>query len=268
MSDDNRRRWFRFSLRSMFVLVTVLCCWLGWEASVVKHRKQTLKEVQQKGVFQFMPAESFAKTFPPGTQTPPIATIPRLRSWLGDSAVQTIYYTAHYEGFSQAELDRLAKIFPEAQFVEQLAEPCHPGCFPSGTLVDSPRGRRLIEELKVGDIVTTFHSNGAVANAAIDQIFTTNNRLWRIQTDTGSLLTTATQPLCINLGTPRPAGKLKSGDSILRFDDGRVRPVAVRELSQTDRTERVFNIILHNAEVFIAGGFVARSKPPAEIASR
>jgi hypothetical protein len=32
------RRWFRFSLRTMFVLVTVLCIWLGYYLNWIRQR--------------------------------------------------------------------------------------------------------------------------------------------------------------------------------------------------------------------------------------
>lgn len=213
-------------------------------------------------------ADAYAQVFPPNAPNLKVAKIPLVRAWLGDKPVQIIYYTPHLQSYSQAERDRLAKAFPEAELVERLAEPCHPGCFPAGTLVDSPSGPHRIEELKVGDIITTFHSNGDSSSAAIESIFTTNNRLWKVQTDLGSLLTTATQPLCMKLGAPRPASELHPGDAILCCNNGQLESAIVAEVSQTDRTERVFNIVLENAELFVAGGFVARSKPPAQVVSQ
>lgn len=268
MTDTERRRWFRFSLRTLFILITVLCCWLGWQASIVHQRKQTLHEMQQNGAFQFMLADAYAQVYPPNAPNLRLARIPVVRVWLGDEPVQIIYYTAHLQGYSEAELDRLTRTFPEAELVERLADPCHPGCFPAGTLVGTPAGGRRIETLKVGDVVTTFHSDGSAAAATIESIFTTSNQLWLVDTDSGTLLTTATQPLCVDLDKPRPAGELKPVDVILRYDDSQLRPAVVREVSPTDRTGQVFNIVLKSADVFIAGGFVARSKPPADVASR
>ena len=33
-----KRRWFQFSLRWLFVLVTLLAIWLGWQVSIVRER--------------------------------------------------------------------------------------------------------------------------------------------------------------------------------------------------------------------------------------
>lgn len=48
MADANRR-WFRFSLRTFFVAFTIDglgAGWLGWNANVVKMRKQMLSELR------------------------------------------------------------------------------------------------------------------------------------------------------------------------------------------------------------------------------
>jgi hypothetical protein len=34
----NKRRWFRFSLRTLFVVVTVFACWLGYELNWIRQR--------------------------------------------------------------------------------------------------------------------------------------------------------------------------------------------------------------------------------------
>jgi hypothetical protein len=42
-NQPNSRRWFRFSLRTMFVLVTVFCVWLGYSGKWVKQRREFIK---------------------------------------------------------------------------------------------------------------------------------------------------------------------------------------------------------------------------------
>jgi hypothetical protein len=49
MNDDSptpRRRWFRFGLRTMFVVLTVISVWLGWQACWIQQRRAYLEELR------------------------------------------------------------------------------------------------------------------------------------------------------------------------------------------------------------------------------
>jgi hypothetical protein len=94
-------------------------------------------------------------------------------------------------------------------------------------------------------------------------MFVTRNRLVEVQTDGGTLATTATQPLSLADGGLRPAGELKAGDLIHAWDGGERRTVAVRSVESTGRESPVYNLVLGEPVLFVAGGFLARSKPPA-----
>jgi hypothetical protein len=267
MTENVPRRWLRFRLRTLFVILTALCCYLGWQASIVHHRKKVLAEFQGNPAYEFWKADLTEPIASPAYPSSPVARVPLVRRWLGDRAIQRIQFTQHYQGFSETNLARLTKTFPEADISERLMEPCHPGCFPSGTLVRTPRGLCEIQTLREGDVISTIRTNGEASSAAIETIFTTTNRLWRIETDRGTLVTTETQPLCVELGTPRPAGELRPDDTVLQFENGEITAAVVREVAATDRTESVFNLILDGADTFVAGGFVARSKPPGPLAA-
>jgi Protein of unknown function (DUF1559)/Hint domain len=142
---------------------------------------------------------------------------------------------------------------------------CHPGCFPAGTLVQTPEGSKPIETLRVGDAVTVVGRDGVSEPGKVQSVFINRNRLLKVETEDGDLFTTETQPLCLIDGGTLPAGKLKAGDQVFRWQDGKRQAVKVRAATPTDRVEKVFNVILGDAEMFIAGGFLARSKPPAVV---
>src|SRR5262245_55242507 len=40
MTNTPPRRWFSFSLRTLFVVVTVLGCWLGWQLREMRERAE------------------------------------------------------------------------------------------------------------------------------------------------------------------------------------------------------------------------------------
>jgi hypothetical protein len=47
MLTPSRRRWFQFSLRTMFMAVTVFALWLGWELRIVRQRLAMLREITE-----------------------------------------------------------------------------------------------------------------------------------------------------------------------------------------------------------------------------
>jgi hypothetical protein len=142
--------------------------------------------------------------------------------------------------------------------------PCHPGCFPAGTMVATPDGPRPIESVRRGDRVTVVGSDGAAVSSAVDSTFQTCNRLVEVRTDHGTLLTTLTQPFCLRGGGFRPAGDLAKGDVVWRWQDGERRPARIRAVVPTDREAPVHNLVVGESAVFVAGGYLVRGKPPLE----
>jgi hypothetical protein len=142
---------------------------------------------------------------------------------------------------------------------------CHPGCFPAGTPIHTPQGIKLIETVHAGDVITTVRPDGTTAPGQVQSVFVNLNHLLKVETEAGVLFTTQTQPLCLANGQLRAAGELKPGDKIYRWHNGQRQAVKVVAVTLTDRHEKVFNLVLGDSEVFIAGGFLARSKPPGDV---
>jgi hypothetical protein len=143
-------------------------------------------------------------------------------------------------------------------------EPCHPGCFPAGTVVATPEGARPIESLQAGDVVTLIGPDGGPASGPVGSTFQTCNRLVEVRTESGTLLTTETQPLCLTGGAFRRAGELAEGDRVWRWEGGQRRAAKVLAVVPTGREVPVFNLVVGDSAVFVAGGFLARGKPPPD----
>jgi len=141
--------------------------------------------------------------------------------------------------------------------------PCHPGCFPSGTLVQIPAGTKRVEDLRPGDVVTTVGADGKPSQAKVKQMFVTRNQLVEVNIDGKTLISTSTQPLATADGKVRPAGELKPGDRIYIWARGERTAVEVKSVEATMRVAPVYNAVLGDTTFFVANGFVARSKPPA-----
>jgi len=157
----------------------------------------------------------------------------------------------------------LADQKPVKQQQEQFPPPCHPGCFPAGTPVRLADGTKRIELLRAGDVVMTVGPDGGPGRAAVQTVFTSTNRLIEVRTERGTALTTEAQPLCLVAGGFRRAGDLQAGDRVWQWRDARRAEAVVREVAPTGRSETVYNLIIGESAVFVAGDFLARGKPPA-----
>jgi hypothetical protein len=143
--------------------------------------------------------------------------------------------------------------------------PCHPGCFPAGTPIQTPGGAKSIEDLRPGDAITTVGVDGKPGQGKIAAMFVTKNQLVQVNIDGKALITTATQPLSLADGKLRVAGELKPGDRIYVWAKGERTTAVVKSVEATERQAQVYNVSLGEPVLFIANGYVARSKPPAVI---
>ena len=258
--SKSRLTWFRFNLRSLFVVMTLVACWFGWQVNTVHKRQELLRELKNKPNF------SVVLNHPIGLgSNRPYASVSITRRWLGNVSVHRIIVAGSLNATNSPTFRRLKQLFPEAEFTERGNHPpCHPGCFPRGTLVNTPSGNRAIESLKPGDTVIALQADHTIAFDNIHAVFVTDNQLWKVSTDSGDIITTKTQPLCMSFGRIVPVESIQIGDDLLQYRNGKTRTVKVQAIEMTDRHEDVFNLILSDAVFFVASNFVARAKPPAE----
>ena len=108
-----RRRWFRFSLRTLFVVVTLLCLWLGSQVKAVRERQAVRREFEAAGVKFFetgwVSMGSLRSPRPYGQyQDPPFS-----RRLLGDRGVRGIFFD---RVATPADVEALS-CFPEAAII-------------------------------------------------------------------------------------------------------------------------------------------------------
>src|SRR5436190_18101992 len=125
MTEKPKRGWFSFRLWQLFAVMTVIGIYLTWQISIVKARQAKLDELKTGWSFSVTTAEQWQGA----NQQSTAATVPYVRRLMGDVAVQNISYYPHMA--QDAELKRLKRLFPEANFMQSSPplEPCHPGCF-------------------------------------------------------------------------------------------------------------------------------------------
>jgi hypothetical protein len=92
MSARPTSRWFRFSLRTLLILVTALCLWLGWESSVVRARRNLLTQLRLNPAFTVTTAAEWARRYPTGFLGQQPKSVSFVRRCLGDEDIQEIGY--------------------------------------------------------------------------------------------------------------------------------------------------------------------------------
>lgn len=97
-----RRRW-SFTLRTLFVAVTELCCWLGWQLHIVRERNAVKEMLRERNVGLDGLPSTVANASPP--------KISWDRQLLGDSTTAQIYVNGN--AFSKDEVRRIRAAFPE-----------------------------------------------------------------------------------------------------------------------------------------------------------
>ena len=115
MTAAPRRRWFRFGLRTLLVIVTLTgtlyAAWLGWQERIVQERNELRAECERIG-WVFMPATIWG---PAGDEE-----IPLIRQLLGDHSIKCVSVPGGFgsesedEIFPPALMDRIDKVFPES----------------------------------------------------------------------------------------------------------------------------------------------------------
>ena len=114
-------RWFRFSLRTTFVLVTIFGVWLGWNLKIVRERKAVVAEINRVVTYRddlAIPIETKGFPFVTDGRGGHVINLPTnmspTRRMLGDVPCPVLYMSSTHdpEWFSRAEA-----AFPEAVLV-------------------------------------------------------------------------------------------------------------------------------------------------------
>lgn len=123
MADKPPRRWFKFSLRTLFVVITLFAVWLGWEMKFIRARQamhrwfednnwccEATTDMWDAGIELHATSYSYSDI-----QNRVAVAIPFWRRWLGDDRYEYILYPRD----AQTDDIELAKrLFPEADISE------------------------------------------------------------------------------------------------------------------------------------------------------
>ncbi len=108
-----KRRWFRLSLRTMFVLLTVFGCWLGYQVHWIRQRHEFLEIQQQARIGHPKVLHT--------TQSIPAPRAPATLAVFGETGYSVVYLWVDgrsREALTELDQDHVRearRLFPEAQ---------------------------------------------------------------------------------------------------------------------------------------------------------
>jgi hypothetical protein len=107
------RRWFRFSLRTMFVLVTMLCVWLEYHLNWIRERRELLSS---------LPSEREPSANTEFRYETCFTRLPLSLKVLGEHPHDnlTIYFSDSRKPLTEAQLERIRGLFPESYIQSQI----------------------------------------------------------------------------------------------------------------------------------------------------
>ncbi len=111
-------RWFRFSLRTLFVALTLACLWLGWNVNKVRNRKHLIKWADNHGV-EFREFSRW-RTFSPQLREHQAVRLPQTtgigwfrKTFLEDQPAESIWIPEVWR--NEVEVAQIKEAFPEAE---------------------------------------------------------------------------------------------------------------------------------------------------------
>ena len=114
MIRSSKRRWHRFSLRTLFVVVTVLCVWLAYHVNWIRQRHDAMTK------WNVSTEDPFGG--PPNRQPPGMLWIFGEPGYFWIDLPFPPRDGRRLTANEKAEVERVSKLFPEAEvdwFIEQ-----------------------------------------------------------------------------------------------------------------------------------------------------
>jgi hypothetical protein len=116
-TPSHPRRWLTFSLRSFFVLLTVLTAWFGWNLHQVRQREVVLQHMRQPPLSTSAQYAWITPQDKYNYQTKPWRSLPFMWSLLGAEPMDSINLNPNV--YSEDDRQYIQRLFPEATILRQ-----------------------------------------------------------------------------------------------------------------------------------------------------
>ncbi|MEM3690540.1 MAG: polymorphic toxin-type HINT domain-containing protein, partial [Candidatus Micrarchaeia archaeon] len=151
--------------------------------------------------------------------------------------------------------------WPNTYFANFIAVHNKGGCFLPGTQIETPSGKRSIEELKGEDTVLAFDSNGGIAPAKVLRVTEMDERgFYKIKTESYEVEVTPEHPLLSENGVFVKAADLREGDVVYVLKDGELKAERIEKKKFFDENVKVFNLNVDGLHTFFANNFAVHNK--------
>ena len=140
-------------------------------------------------------------------------------------------------------------------FCCQLGTGPGPTCFVPGTIVSSPGGGKKIEDIKVGDEVSSF-ANDKIVNSSVSQIYKAQRDFYYKLTAGDregrpyEVKVTAEHPFYIGSGKFEQVQNLKIGDRVYVEENGGLVAKQVTSNTRIDEKTDVYNMSVDNTNTY------------------
>ncbi|MBP7795321.1 MAG: TIM44-like domain-containing protein [Elusimicrobiales bacterium] len=131
------------------------------------------------------------------------------------------------------------------------------GCFPLGTKISTPYGKKNIEDIKIGDKVYSY-TDEKLVESTVNDIIKKKDKIFEIEAEGRFLKTTYEHPLLTTDGF-KEAGNLKAGDRIASWDN-ELKFLIIKKMTLNSKPETVYNLSVEYPNTFIADGFIVHNK--------
>jgi len=136
------------------------------------------------------------------------------------------------------------------------------GCFLPDTLVRTSDGTELpISEVRQGDRLLAFTTEGSVVAATVRQVLTHDVDEYRI-VRTGSMVLQVTpeHPFYVGDGTFKTLEDLRPGDVVYAYDGNGLNPQRIESIEAVRSPVRVYNLMTDAPHTFFANGIAVHNK--------